>query len=170
MYRLAPKSPQEATELRRLYHTTKDVRVRTRSQMILLAFDGISAPKIAKIVDLHPESVRRCLLRYREEGIPALYDKPRSGRPRRATPDYLEQAVALLRRRPRTLDLPFSVWTIQRLVDYLTDRTGVTVADETLRTHLHKQDISFSQPQHKISSPDPEYAQKKRRSKIHEIV
>ncbi len=132
MLRLAPSSTQEVTQLRELYHTTKDVRVRTRSQMILLAFDGLSAPKIAKIADLDPESVRRCMLSYRNEGIAGLYDKPRTGRPRRVTTEYLQQAIDLLRRRPRSMGLSFSVWTLQRLVECLIDQTGVTVSDETL--------------------------------------
>ena len=170
MFRMTPSSTEEVTQLRELYHTTKDVRVRTRSQMILLAFDGHSAPKIAKIVDLNPESVRRCMLCYRIEGIGGLYDKPRTGRPRRVTAEYLQQAIDLLRRRPRSMGLSFSVWTLQRLVGYLTDQTGITVSDETLRTHLHAQGISFSQPQHKISSPDPEYTQKKRRLRPREIT
>lgn len=170
MFRLTASSAEEVTQLRELYHTTKDVRVRTRSQMILLAFEGLSAPRIAKIVDFNPESVRRCMLCYRNEGIQGLYDKPRSGRPRRVTPDYLQRAVDLLRQRPRSFDLSFSVWTLQRLVDYLTDQTGITVSDETLRSHLHAQGISFSQPQHKISSPDPHYTQKKRRLRQRETT
>ncbi len=52
MLRLIRQSDEQVTELRELYHTTKDVRIRTRSQIILLALDGMSAPKIAKIVNL----------------------------------------------------------------------------------------------------------------------
>jgi transposase len=167
MIRLVPESPEQVEELRRLYHTTKDVRIRTRSQMILLAFDGLSAPKIAKVVDLHPVSVRRCIKQYHEEGISGLYDKPRSGRPRTATDAYLDAAIAALRRRPRALGLSFSVWTLDRLLEYLTEQTGITVSDETLRTHLRAYGFSFSRPQHKVSSPDPDYSQKKRRLKPH---
>jgi transposase len=170
MLRLIPKSDDEMTEIRTLYHTTKDVRVRTRTQIILLAFDGLSAPKIAKIVDMSGEGVRHHLRRYHDEGIKGVYDKERSGRPRLATPDYIEAALSALRRRPRALGLSFSVWTLDRLLEYLTDQTKITVSDETLRTHLLANGFSFSRPQHKISSPDPEYVQKKRRLKRHETI
>ena len=76
--------------------------------MILLAFDGMSAPAIAKIVDLDPESVRHHMKRYRDEGIPGLYDRLRSGRPRTATPEYVELALLTIRQRPRALGLNFS--------------------------------------------------------------
>ena len=161
MLRLIRKSDDEVTEVRSLYHTTKDVRIRTRAQIILLAFEGLSAPKIAKIVDMSSEGVRHHLRRYRDAGIQGLYDKARSGRPRIATPAYIEAALAALRRRPRALGLSFSVWTLDRLLAYLTEQTGITVSDETLRTHLLERGFSFSRPQHKVSSPDPDYVQKK---------
>jgi transposase len=170
MLRLIRKSDDEVTEVRTLYHTTKDVRIRTRAQIILLAFDGLSAPTIAKIVDMSGEGVRHHLRRYRDEGIQGLYDKDRSGRPRTATPEYIEAAMTALRRRPRALGLSFSLWTLDRLLDYLTEQTGITVSDETLRTHLLEQGFSFSRPQHKVSSPDPDYVQKKRRLKTHETT
>ncbi len=165
MLRLTPTSPEQVVELRTLYRTTKDVRMRTRAQIILLAFDGLPAPKIALIVQLTPESVRHHLMRFQAEGVAGLADRPRSGRPRRVTPTYLAAARTALRHRPRALDLPYSLWTLPRLLDYLAAQTGLRVADETLRTHLRTHGISFSQPQHKISSPDPEYTQKKRRSR-----
>ena len=111
MLRLIPKSEEEVTEVRTLYHTTDDVRIRTRTQIILLAFDGLSAPKIAKIVDMSGEGVLFHINRYRDEGIQGLYDKDRAGRPRIATAEYIETAIHALRRRPRALELPFSIWT-----------------------------------------------------------
>ena len=168
MLRLIPRSSEHVAEVRALYHTTKDVRMRTRAQIILLAFDGLSAPKIAKIVDLDPESVRHHMKRYRDEGIVGLPDRERSGRPRRATPEYVELAIHTLRQRPRALGLNFSVWSLERLIDYLKDKTQITVSDETIRAHLRAHGISFSRPQHKVSSPDPEYVVKKKRSKQHE--
>ncbi len=165
MLHLKPATDEQVAEVRHLYHTTKDVRIRTRSQIILLAFDDMSAPKIAKIVDLDPVSVRRYIKRYRDEGISGLYDQPRTGRPRIATDEYIELAIKTLRQRPRALGLPFSLWSLERLVDYLKKQTNITVSDETLRTHLRAHDISFSRPQHKVSSPDPDYVQKKRRLK-----
>lgn len=167
MLRLIPESDAQVDEVRKLYHTTKDVRIRTRSQIILLAFDGMSAPAIAKIVDLDPESVRHHIKRYRDAGIPGLSDRPRPGRPRTVTPEYVALALLTIRQRPRTLGLNFSLWSMERLVDYLKEKTDIHVSDETIRTHLRAADISFSRPQHKISSPDPEYVQKKRRLKAH---
>ena len=168
MLRLIPDSLEQVAEVRALYHATKDVRVRTRAQIILLAFDGMSAPKIAKLVDLDPESVRHHLKRYRDEGLAGLPDRERSGRPRSATPEYVALAIQTLRQRPRARGLNFSVWSLDRLIDYLKEKTQITVTDETMRTHLREHGISFSRPQHKVSSPDREYQVKKKRLRLHE--
>lgn len=170
MLRLRPQSEEQLAEVRNLYHTTKDVRIRTRTQVILLAAEGLSAPKIAKIVDMSDESVRNHIKRYHQEGVHGLYDKERSGRPPTVTPEYMELAVATVRRRPRALGLSFSVWTLERLVAYLAKQTGITISYETLRTRLRDHGFSFSRPQHKVSSPDLEYVQKKRRLKAPETT
>jgi transposase len=84
---------------------------------------------------------------------------------RKVTEEYRQILVGAVRRRPRSLGLPFSLWTLHRLADYMAERTGIRVEYETVRVHLKDQGIVLSRPQHTITSPDPEYALKKRRSK-----
>jgi transposase len=161
---LAPLSDEQLQELKDLYRTTKDVRLRTRAQMILLATEqGMTAPAIAKIVQESDQTVRNWLKRYEAEGSEGLKDAPIPGAPKKVTPEYLQQLVTVVRRRPRSLGLPFSLWTLERLADYLAEQTGIRVAAETVRVHLKQAEIVLSRPQHKISSPDPEYLVKKRR-------
>jgi len=81
------------------------------------------------------------------------------------TEEYLERMIHAVRRRPRSLGMAFSLWTLQRLADYMAESTGIRVTYETVRVHLKAAGIVLSRPQHTITSPDPEYALKKRRSK-----
>jgi transposase len=159
-------TPQELTALDELYRRTKDVRVRTRAQMILLGAEEMeTAPNIAKIVRQDEQTVRRWIKRFNAEGITGLYDEPKSGAPRRVTDAYRERLLVVVRRRPRSLEQPFSLWTLQRLVDFMAEETGLRFSTETVRLILKANDIVISRPQHKVSSPDPEYEVKKRRSK-----
>src|SRR5579859_7550715 len=57
-----------------------------------------------------------------------------------------------------------------RLADYLAEQTGIRVSVETVRQVLKAAEIVMSRPQHKISSPDPEYLLKKRRLKRQETT
>jgi hypothetical protein len=48
----------------------------------------------------------------------------------------------------------------------MAEQTGIRVEEyETVRVHLKAEGIVLSRPQHTITSPDPEYTLKKRRSK-----
>src|SRR5512135_913418 len=143
---------EQRSELETVYRKTKVPRVRTRAQMVLLAAEqGLSAPAIAAIVRESDDTVLRWLKRYVAEGVEGLMDAPKSGRPALVTPAYRAELLQVVRRRPRSLDLPFSLWTLQRLIDYMAEQTGIRVALETLRQMLKHQGIVLSRPQHKIS-------------------
>lgn len=163
---LPPQTAEQVEALDKMYRTTKDVRLRQRVQAVLLAAEKrLVAAEISTIVRLSEESVRRWLKRYMAEGLEGLKDDPRPGRPGEVTAEYVNGMVEAVRRRPRSLDLPFSLWTCQRLADYMAEESGIRVSDETVRRHLATQGIVLSRPQHTISSPDPDYEVKKRRSK-----
>jgi transposase len=164
-------TPRQREQLDRLYRTTKVPRLRTRAQMILLAAEpGLKVPQIAAIVREREATVLRWLKRYLAEGLEGLHDAPRPGRPSEVTETSRALLLAAVRRRPRSMGLPFSLWTLQRLVDYLAEHTGLRVSDETVRRALKQAGIVRRRPQHRISSPDPEYVLKKRRLKRPAII
>jgi transposase len=160
--RIPTLSPEQLDALEKLYRTTREARMRTRAQMVLLAAERrLTAAEIAEIVRASEETVRRWLKRYLAEGVEGLHDVPHPGAPRKVTEEYKERLLHAVRRRPRSLGLPFSVWTLRRLADYMAEQTGIRVEYETVRIHLKAAGIVLSRPQHTITSPDPEYALKK---------
>jgi transposase len=164
--RLDALTPAQLGELDHLYRTTHDVRLRTRAQMVLLAAERhLVAAEIAAIVRHDEETVRRWLLRYQAEGVAGLSDAPRPGSPGKLTAEYRQQLLRCVRQRPRSLGLPYSLWTLQRLADHLAEETGLRLSDEAVRRTLQAPGIVLSRPQHKVTSPDPEYEVKKRRSR-----
>lgn len=161
-----PLTEEELTGLNDLYHQTKMPRIRTRVQMILLAIEEkMTAPRIAKIVRQNEQTVRRWIQRFNAEGITGLSDEPKSGAPKQVTDGYRERLLVVVRRRPRSLEQPYSLWTLQRLANFMAEETGLRFSTETVRLILKANDIVISRPQHKVSSPDPEYEVKKRRLK-----
>ena len=151
-------SVDEAEALDTLYRTTRVVRLRTRVQIVLLAGEQrLTAPAIARIVRENDETVRRWLRRWVAEGIAGLQDRPMPGGPAQMTEAYRERLLAVVRQRPRSLGQPFSLWTLQRLADYLAEVTGLRLSDETVRVALKAGGIVLSRPQHTVTSPDPEY-------------
>jgi transposase len=169
IYVPALTEPQRV-ELEQLYRKTEVPRVRTRAQMVLLSAEQkLKAEEIAEVVRESSVTVLRWLHRYISEGIEGLKDAPRAGRSSMVTTAFRKRLLEVVRRRPRSMDLEYSMWTLQRLADFLAEETGIRVSDETIRRELAKEDIVFSRPQHTISSPDPEYLIKKRRWKTPEM-
>jgi len=140
--------PEAIAELDRLYRSTRDVRLRTRAQIILLAAEkGYMAAEIAGIVRTDEQTVRRWLTRYQNQGIEGLSDVPRPGGPRKVTDDYLEKLLTAVQHTPPELGLPFTTWTAERLADYMADKTLVKVDPETIRLHLRAAGIVLGRVQ-----------------------
>ena len=162
---------KEIEELHTLYDKTKDVRMRTRAQMILLSTEqNMTAQQISQIVRKNDQTVRRWIKRYNAEGVNGLSDAPRPGAPGKVTPEYCERLLNIVRQRPRALEQPYSLWTLARLADFMAEETGIRVSVITVQRILKDGDIVLSRPQHTISSPDPEYKVKKRRLKTPETT
>lgn len=64
LIQISPQTPEQLEALDELYRTTRDVRLRQRAQVVLLAAEkGLVAAEIGAIVRLSEESVRRWLKR-----------------------------------------------------------------------------------------------------------
>jgi len=169
--RLPDLSPEAIAELDELYRTTHDVRLRTRAHIILLAAEQhLTAPEIAKDMRCDEQTIRSWLKRYLAEGLKGLADMPRPGPPGKVAAEYREELLQAVRQRPRSLEQPYSLWTLQRLADYMAEQTGIRVETVTVREHLLAAGIVLSRPQHKIASPDLEHEVKKRRPKTSETI
>lgn len=164
--KLLPAAHQALTEL---YDKTKIPRLRTRAQMMLhSAEQALKAPQITLIVCESERTIQRWLKRYQAEGISGLQDAPKTGKPSKLSQVYRQQLLSSVRQRPRSLGLEFSLWTLARLADYLAEQIGIRLSEEGVRQQLKAMEIVLSRPQHKISSPDPDYLVKKRRLKAKE--
>lgn len=159
-------TPEEHHALDQLYRSTTVARLRTRAQALLLALEeNLVAHQIAEIVRMSEASVRRWIKRFNAEGINGLYDAPRPGKAQKASQNYRDQLLEVVRQRPRSLGQPYSLWTLERLADYMAEATGERLSRESVRRYLKAGDIVLSRPQHSVTSPDPEYQVKKRRLK-----
>ena len=155
---------EQVDAVAKLYRTTHNVRLRTRAQMVLLAAEQhLGVREIAAIVRECEGTIRCWLKRYSAQGIDGLQDAWAGGAPAKVTPAYQDQLLQLVRRRPRSLDLPYSTWTLQRLADSLAQQTGIRVQKATVRVHRKAAESVLSRPQQTSSSPAPEDALKNRR-------
>lgn len=125
-------------------------RVRERLEMVKAAALGQDLEAIAAWTGRTPETVRRWLAVFQGGGIGALADAPRQGRPPKADAVYLAALEAAVETPPRTLGLPFDVWTSGRLSVYLAQQTGVRIAPGWLRVLLTRQRFVCGRPKYSL--------------------
>jgi transposase len=125
-------------------------RLRERLEMVKAAALDQDVAAIARWSGRTPRTVRRWLRAFRDGGGTALADAPMPGRPPKADARYRAALEAAVATAPRTLGLPFDVWTSVRLSAYLTQQTGVRLAAGWLRVLLHQQHFVCGQPKHTL--------------------
>jgi transposase len=124
--------------------------------VLLAAAQGLTVAQIAARVREREATVRRWRTRSLAAGLDGLHDAPRPGRPSAVTEATRAVRLAAVRQRPRSVGLPCSRWTLQRLVDDLAEHPRLRGSDETVRRALKQAGIGLSQPQPQSSRPAPD--------------
>ncbi len=126
-------------------------RVRERLEMVKAATRGQDLRAIMAWSGRGERTVRRWLGAFAADGVAALADAPRSGRPVVADGAYLAALEQATDTPPPALGLPFDVWTSPRLAAYLAERTGVQIAPGWLRALLARQGFASGRPKHTLA-------------------
>jgi transposase len=118
---------------------TASMRRVQRARVALAAADGTANAVIARTLQLHVATVRRWRKRFAAEGLTALEDRPRSGRPRRYGPHvHLAIVATVTSARPEAA----SHWTHRAIAEHLAasgisaSQVGRILADLDLKPHL----------------------------------
>jgi transposase len=156
-------TPEERSAVEALARSrTAPARRVERARVVWRASRSETPPAIAAALGLSAETARRRIRRFNAEGLAALEDHHRSGRPATYSPDEVAAVIAAALTNPRSLDLPFASWTLDRLAAYLLERRGIAMRrsriDEILRAEglrWRRQETWFGE------RVDPEFAAKR---------
>lgn len=166
----APRlSPEERTALEYDYRYGSDRLVRHRSHIVLLATELETQIEIAQVVHCSPDSVRKTLALYRTGGRLALRRRrPQKGRKAQRTLSWQKALADAMEQGPEVCGVPRPTWTAPLLADYLTEKTGVTVSERTVRRGLESLGYVCRRPtwtvRHKAEE-QPDYLPKRKGSK-----
>ena len=131
-------------------------RVALRAQLILLSARGYTAPEIAEIQQISDVTVYKWMDRFDAEGPEGLFDRPRSGRPRKLDADaeaVLEETVSAP---PTEQEYTFTYWTLPLLAHHLEQTLGLSLCCETIRTYLHRLGFRWRSPRWAVVREDSE--------------
>jgi transposase len=155
---------EERTQLEAARRTSNAFRVR-RAQIVLASARGLSPKPIAQLVGCAVQTVRNVIHAFNAQGLACV--PKQSTRPKSVEPTLnatnCERLQHILHQSPRTYGKPTGVWTLA-LAAQVCQEQGVTercLSDETIRRALKRLRTNWKRAKHWITSPDPQYAQKK---------
>lgn len=90
---VSPLTQEEQMALTQVYQTGNGHRLRQRAHAVLLSAQGYSIAQLAELFAVDRDTVSRWLNTWQQTGILGLSDAPKSGRPRKVTPEV--EAVLL---------------------------------------------------------------------------
>ena len=144
-------TPDQLSALEEAITSAPDPEVRQRAIALRLLHLGQSPNQVAPVVLVTATTIYGWHKRWRQQGIAGLRDGKRTGRPAKADRAYVQELERLLDIDPRTLGLPFTIWTINRLRLYLAEQTGILLSYTRFRALLSREGYRCKQPKHDLS-------------------
>ena len=161
--RLRDLTAEEASAVESLARSrTAPARRVERARIIRRASRGETPPAIAAALGLDAETVRRRIRRFNAEGLAALEDHHRSGRPATYSADAVAEVIAASLTSPGRLGLPFASWTLDRLAAYLLEHKGIAMRRSRIDEILLAEGLRWRRQETWFGERvDPEFAEKR---------
>lgn len=129
-------------ELRQEARRTKDSDQARRLLAVALVLEGATRTEAARITGMERQTLRDWVMRYNDEGVEGLCDRPRSGRPSQLTPAQLSELAQLVEDGP-DVDVHGVVrWRCVDLQAQIKERFGVEVSERHVGRLLKR--LSFT--------------------------
>jgi hypothetical protein len=137
-----------------------------RSQILLASAAGEGPAQIGRLVGVTAQAVRDTIRAFHAGGLGCLSRKSNAPKAPAAAWDRArdEDLKDLLHRRPREFGKPTSLWTLALAAEVCHERgwTARVLSAEAIRLILKRLGVGWKRAKHWITSPDPQYAKKKR--------
>jgi transposase len=138
-----------------------------RSQVLLASADGLGPAAIGRLIGCTAQAIRNAIRAFEADGLACLAAKSHARKdPGRVWDRERDEDLKdLLHRRPREFGKPTSLWTLGLVAAVCHERgwTPRVLSIEAIRQALQRLGVGWQRAKHWITSPDPDYAKKKRR-------
>lgn len=128
------------------------VEVRQRAGALRAVHRGQAVKDVAVVLAVTEATVYNWLKAWHTEGVEGLANQPRRGRPRKADEGYCQALEAALEQDPQALGYRFAIWTVERLRDHLTDKTGVELSVKRLGEVIAERGYVYRRPKHDLKN------------------
>jgi transposase len=125
--------------------------VRQRATALRLLDRGHNPVEVGAMLAVSVASVYSWMHRWEAEGIEGLANRPKKPGRRKVTPEYCQEVEQALESEPARFGYPFAVWTLERLRDHLTQRTGISLTVQWLAVVLDELGYVYRRPKHDLT-------------------
>lgn len=147
----------------------KRAEVRQRATVIRLLHLGHKPEAVAELQMVSVPTIYNWHKLWREQGIEGLANRPKTGRPAKATEAYCQKLEDLLEKDPVDFGYRFAIWTSNRLRAHLEKETGILLSEGRFRALLKKRGYRYRRPKHDLSHLQDENAKKKAKKLLDEM-
>lgn len=154
-------SENELSVIRQAITKDKRPEVRHRAMALQLLHQGMKHQAVAEMLAVSVGSIYKWHARWREGGLDALANQPKSGAPRKAGPRgypaYWHRVGEVVEQDPRTFGYIFTVWTAERLIAHMVTETGIELSISRFRVMMREHGYVYRRPKHDLKSlQDPD--------------
>jgi transposase len=142
---------KELAEVERAIRQDKRAEVRQRATVILLLHLGHTPKAVAEHQLVSVPTIYNWHKLWREQGIEGLANRPKTGRPSKATEAYCQKLEEMLDKEPSEYGYRFAIWTTDRLRAHLEKKTGILLSESRFRALLKKKGYRYRRPKHDLS-------------------
>lgn len=110
----------------RYYHQHQSSHIRIRLRIVCLFWEGHSQSEVSRLLNVHPDTVRKYIKRYLSSGYAGLVARDKRKQPTRLTLLQMQSfKEVLLSKRPSEVGLVGHIWTGKLMIAYLEATYGV---------------------------------------------
>lgn len=135
---------------------SEESRYDHRLHGVLLACSGMSCNDIAALLGQSPRTVQYWIHRFQDYGFAGLQEGERTGRPPALTKSTLEVVGQDLRREPRLLGYPQTLWDGKLLSHHLKTSYQIDLGVRQCQRLFHQLGFRRRKPRSLIAQADPE--------------
>lgn len=126
--------------------------VRQRAAALRAVHVGQAVKDVALVLAVTEATIYNWLKRWQAKGVEGLAKEPLPGRPRKADEGYCRALEEAIEQDPQSLGYRFTIWTVERLRDHLTRKTGVELSVKRLGEVISERGYVYRRPKHDLTN------------------
>jgi transposase len=143
---------------------SEDSRYDHRLHGVLLIAQGVTCPKVAKMLGDSVRTVQYWVKRFEKDGLGGLSEGERPGRPKALTERQIEKIGQSLRRSPEDAGISGNLWDGKTLSAHIKKSYGVSLGVRQCQRMFRQLGFRLRKPRPLIAHADPEVQKRHKKS------